>query len=173
MTILTLWQEVVEQCACTCVYIYIYEMCVYVYVSAWYGTMQRLQVLDSRESTNEHKTCQQPWEVGRVSAELLVRSMFALYRGSRCRSQGSLRPLTRKTALHESTSVNSCALQLARELQKLQKDAYPPHFSSVLELTFISLLLKIRRTRNNYLYLFSVNIVQRLYNVNIYTSKCK
>jgi len=29
--------------------------------------MQPPQVLDSRESTNEHKTCQQPWEVGGVS----------------------------------------------------------------------------------------------------------
>lgn len=79
VTILTLRQEVVEQRAHMRTY-KLRDVCVY--VSAWYGTMQRLQVLDSRESTNEHKTCQQPWEVGRVSAELLVRSMFALYRGS-------------------------------------------------------------------------------------------
>lgn len=55
------------------------RVCTCLYVPArprarlWYGTMQRLQVLGSRESTNEHKTCQQPWEVGGVSTELLVR----------------------------------------------------------------------------------------------------
>lgn len=69
-------------------YIYIYEMCVQMCLRGMeLCNGQRLQVLDSRESTNEHKTCQQPWEVGRVSAVFLIRSMFALYRGSRRRSR--------------------------------------------------------------------------------------
>lgn len=87
--ILTLWQKVVER-AYVCMYIFM-DVCTCPRPRArlWYGTMQRLQVLDSRESTNEHKTCQQPWEDGRVSTELLVRPVFTLYRGSRCGSQGA------------------------------------------------------------------------------------
>lgn len=111
----------VKGCGTTRVY-----MCTYTFMNTctsprprarlWYGTMQRLQVLDSRESTNEHKTCQQPWEDGRVSTELLVRPVFTLYRGSRCGSQGA-RPLTRQTVLHESTSVNSTAVTHQEKMQ--------------------------------------------------------
>lgn len=71
-----------------CMYIFM-GVCTCPRARLWYGTMQRLQVLDSWESTNEHKTCQQPWEDGRVSTELLVRPVFTLYRGSRCGSQGA------------------------------------------------------------------------------------
>lgn len=102
-SILTLWQKVVGQRAHMCMYIFMNVCtCSRPRARLWYGAMQRLQVLDSRESTNEHKTCQQPWEDGRVSTELLVRPVFTLYRGSRCGSQGAqtIYQTDRSTRIH-------------------------------------------------------------------------
>lgn len=133
-----------------------------------YRTMQRLQVLDSRESANEHKTCQQPWEVSRMSTERLIRPVFAFYRGSRCGEARELDHLPeRPFGTNPLLVIASC---YSVPLRENANDIALFIFHLIFILMFISLWLKIRRDRNNAYSYFANNNNSPIVNMYCFVS---